>query len=282
MYTHTSIHYIFIYILCCLVAKSCLTLCKPMDCSPSFLCPWDFPGKNSGVACHFLLQGIFSIQGSNACLLGRWVLSHWATRGHKYLCIYVHMNGKILGGQSGCGSWGGVLGGDFSFLQYFYSIWENVDSEPTSTYPSPDKAELRRTCSPRGPAARGRRPRPAAAGICATAGAPGPAAAALPPRASPGAPPPACWPPRPGSAARCRASVWHRARCSPGLVSTREGTRAKLEADGWALGRGRWAEPWEGLASAWSVRFSQDDYLDRLRWVSGGSTESSWGGQRLV
>ena len=22
-----------------------------------FLCPWDFPGKNTGVGCHFLLQG---------------------------------------------------------------------------------------------------------------------------------------------------------------------------------------------------------------------------------
>ena len=28
------------------------------------LCPWDFPGKNTGVDCHFLLQGIFSIQES--------------------------------------------------------------------------------------------------------------------------------------------------------------------------------------------------------------------------
>ena len=27
--------------------------------------PWDFPGKNSGVDCHFLLQGIFPTQGSN-------------------------------------------------------------------------------------------------------------------------------------------------------------------------------------------------------------------------
>ena len=33
------------------------------------LCPWDFPGKNAGVDCHFLLQGIFLIQGSNQCLL---------------------------------------------------------------------------------------------------------------------------------------------------------------------------------------------------------------------
>ena len=29
------------------------------------LCPWDFPGKNPGVGCHFLLQGIFPAQGSN-------------------------------------------------------------------------------------------------------------------------------------------------------------------------------------------------------------------------
>ena len=30
--------------------------------------------------CHFLLQGIFLIHGSNPCiLLGRWILNHWAT-----------------------------------------------------------------------------------------------------------------------------------------------------------------------------------------------------------
>ena len=29
----------------------------------------DFPGKNTGVGCHFLLQGIFSTQGWNPCLL---------------------------------------------------------------------------------------------------------------------------------------------------------------------------------------------------------------------
>ena len=27
--------------------------------------PWNSPGKNTGVGCHFLLQGIFPIQGSN-------------------------------------------------------------------------------------------------------------------------------------------------------------------------------------------------------------------------
>ena len=31
------------------------------------LCTCDFPGKNTGVSCHFLLQGIFLTQGSNPC-----------------------------------------------------------------------------------------------------------------------------------------------------------------------------------------------------------------------
>ena len=34
----------------------------------------DFPGKSTGVGCHFLLQGIFLILGSNPCLLR---LLHW-------------------------------------------------------------------------------------------------------------------------------------------------------------------------------------------------------------
>ena len=37
-----------------------------MDCSlPGSSCPWDFPGKNTGVGCHALLQGISPTQGSN-------------------------------------------------------------------------------------------------------------------------------------------------------------------------------------------------------------------------
>ena len=37
----------------------CLThtrLCNPIDGSPPGSCPWDSPGKNTGVGCHFLLQ----------------------------------------------------------------------------------------------------------------------------------------------------------------------------------------------------------------------------------
>ena len=52
-------------------AQLCLILCDPMVCSslPSLLYPWNFPGKNTGVGCHFLLQEIFPIQGLNPCLL---------------------------------------------------------------------------------------------------------------------------------------------------------------------------------------------------------------------
>ena len=45
---------------------------QPHGLQPSrLLCPWDFPGKNTGVVCHFLLQGIFPTQGWNPRLL------HW-------------------------------------------------------------------------------------------------------------------------------------------------------------------------------------------------------------
>ena len=38
--------------------QSCPTLCDPIDVwKPTRLpCPWDSPGKNTGVGCHFLLQ----------------------------------------------------------------------------------------------------------------------------------------------------------------------------------------------------------------------------------
>ena len=36
--------------------QSCPTLCDPIDGSPPGSCLLDSPGKNTGVACHFLLQ----------------------------------------------------------------------------------------------------------------------------------------------------------------------------------------------------------------------------------
>ena len=50
----------------CLVAQSCPTLCDPMDCSPpGIFVHGDSPGRNTGVGCHALLQGIFPTQGLN-------------------------------------------------------------------------------------------------------------------------------------------------------------------------------------------------------------------------
>ena len=65
----------------CLVTQSCPTLCNPMDCSPpGSSVHGDFPGKNTRVGCHFLLQGIFLTEGSNLLSLvfctGRQVLYH--------------------------------------------------------------------------------------------------------------------------------------------------------------------------------------------------------------
>ena len=51
--------------------QSCLTLCDPVDCSPPSS---SAHGKNTGVGCHALLQGIFPTQGLNLHLLH---LRHW-------------------------------------------------------------------------------------------------------------------------------------------------------------------------------------------------------------
>ena len=60
----------------CLVTlpQLCSTLCQPGLQPAKLLCPWDSPGKNTGVGCHFVLQGIFPTQGLNLYFL---CLLHW-------------------------------------------------------------------------------------------------------------------------------------------------------------------------------------------------------------
>ena len=49
---------------------------------PNTLCPWNSPGKNTGVGSHTLLQGIFQTQGSNPGLLHcRWILYQLSHKG---------------------------------------------------------------------------------------------------------------------------------------------------------------------------------------------------------
>ena len=57
-------------VLCMLSHLSHVHSVWPYGLQPTrLLCPWDFPGKNTGVGCHALFHGIFLAQGSNPCLL---------------------------------------------------------------------------------------------------------------------------------------------------------------------------------------------------------------------
>ena len=59
----------FQYLMCCCAMLSCPVLSNSLWPEglqlPRQLCPWDSPGKNSGIGCHALLQGIFSTQELN-------------------------------------------------------------------------------------------------------------------------------------------------------------------------------------------------------------------------
>ena len=60
--------------ICAKSLQSRLTL-RPRGLWPArLLCPWDSPGKDTGVGCHALLQGLFPTQGLNPHLLR---LLHW-------------------------------------------------------------------------------------------------------------------------------------------------------------------------------------------------------------
>ena len=83
--------------------QSCPTLCDPMNRSlPGSSLHGDSPGKNTGVDCYALLQGIFLTQGSNLCLFhlpsmaGGFLNTStiWEApedQIHTYICMYVCM-----------------------------------------------------------------------------------------------------------------------------------------------------------------------------------------------
>ena len=52
------------FVCVCAHALGCIRLFETLwTVATRLLCPWDFPGKNTAVGCHFLLQGIFPTQG---------------------------------------------------------------------------------------------------------------------------------------------------------------------------------------------------------------------------
>ena len=79
---------------CYVVSDSFVT---PWAVACQVLCPWHFPGKNTGADCHSHLQGTFWTQGWNPhllCLLHcKWMLYCWATgEAHAILHIFLILN----------------------------------------------------------------------------------------------------------------------------------------------------------------------------------------------
>ena len=90
----------------CLVASAVPDSLWPCGLHPArFLCPWDSPGKNTGVSGHALVQGLFLTQGLNLYLLHyRQILYHLSHQElPKYLCWNFHDGvggGGFAGGMS--------------------------------------------------------------------------------------------------------------------------------------------------------------------------------------
>ena len=64
-----------IFLLCMLTHFSHVWLFADRMEPTRLLCPWDSPGKNTGVGCRALLQAVFLTQGSNPGLLRRSALA---------------------------------------------------------------------------------------------------------------------------------------------------------------------------------------------------------------
>ena len=77
---------------CAQSLQSCLTL-QPYEQLPTrLLCPWDSPGKNTGVGCYALLQMIFPTWGLNLHLPASpaWQVDSLPTEspGKPQICIF--------------------------------------------------------------------------------------------------------------------------------------------------------------------------------------------------
>ena len=79
-----------IYSLLCQLLRRVQLFMTPMAC------PWNSPGKNTGVVCHSLLQGIFLTQGSNLGLLhSRQILYHLSYQGSPIYSLVILFNMNI-------------------------------------------------------------------------------------------------------------------------------------------------------------------------------------------
>ena len=108
------------------VAQSCPTLQSHWLEPDRRLCPWNSPGKNTGVDCQFLLQKIFLTQGLNLGFLHcRQIFTIWATREDIY--ILWHFKSKFMKKLHSYSHW-------FIFMSFhqdhlwFYNILSESDN----------------------------------------------------------------------------------------------------------------------------------------------------------
>ena len=92
----------------------------PWTIALSLLCPWNSPGRNTGVDCHFLLQRIFLTQGSNPGLL------HWRQILYQLSC----KGSQITRYRVFIASWGWQLRGlDIANLYFVPALRSSWTSE---------------------------------------------------------------------------------------------------------------------------------------------------------
>ena len=121
---------------------SCVDSLWPHGLPPTS--PWDFLGKNTGVGCHFLLQGIFPIQGFNPRLLH---LLHWQACSLS-LCHLKSLS-FILGKLSNlivcrnCSLFSSV---QFSHSVVSYSLWPHGVQHARPPCPSPTPGVYSNSC----------------------------------------------------------------------------------------------------------------------------------------
>ena len=95
--TYTSLSYMFCLVIICMpacsVASVVSTSLRFYGLQPTrLLCPWDSPGKNTGMGCCALLQRIFPTQGLNSiscvsCIAGEFFTTE--PPGKPQLCAYL-------------------------------------------------------------------------------------------------------------------------------------------------------------------------------------------------
>ena len=123
--------------------QSCLTLCNPMGYSPpGFSANGDSPGKNTGMGCHALFQGIFQTQGLNPRLL---CFLHWQVgslplvppgkpgKWHSFIllydlvifyCIFIHSSdGHLRNGHF-------IASSSWLLCVYLFELWYSLDICP--------------------------------------------------------------------------------------------------------------------------------------------------------